>query len=604
MPGITGVISCRPNPKNGDAVRTMVRLMLHEPFYNSGFYTNDSLGLYSAWTAHRGSFSDFSPVWNHAKDVCLIFSGEDFTRGRKPEEPASYNGQSRGGYLVREYERKGPEFLLEINGEFAGLLIDLRQNKILLFNDRYGLHRIYFHENENGLWFSSEVKPLLRAAPATRNFDVQGLGEFLSCGCVLQNRTLFSGISLLPGGSVWTFQPNHSPTRKRYFEAGAWEEQPSLNAPEFYQQVKDAWQRIVPGYFHGETSIALSLTGGLDSRMILAWVPPNPEKLPCYTFGGMYRDCADVIISRRLAQICRQQHRTIRVDRDFLQQFPALAEKTIGITGGAMDVTGAADLYIQRLGREVAPVRVTGTNGGELLRSIVAFKPSPLGSNLFDRELESEIEGAASTYESELQGRALTFAAFKQAPWCMASKFALERSEVTLRMPYFDNELVSLLYRAPAECMTSEISHRLIEEGNPALARIATDRAANSWTNPLAAKAFHAWQQLTYKAEYACDYGMPQWLAKLDHAVKGLHFERLFLGRHKFTHFRVWYRNELGDYVRSVLLDPRALARPYLKRARLEEIVRDHTRGAGNFTRELHKLLTLELIERTLLQWN
>jgi asparagine synthase (glutamine-hydrolysing) len=97
---------------------------------------------------------------------------------------------------------------------------------------------------------------------------------------------------------------------------------------------------------------------------------------------------------------------------------------------------------------------------------------------------------------------------------------------------------------------------------------------------------------------------MPQWLAKVDHVLKPLHLEKLFLGRHKFTHFRLWYQNELAEYVKSMLLDPRTLSRPYLQKKHVQQIVGDHTRGLGNFTRELHKLLTLELIERTLLQWN
>ena len=34
----------------------------------------------------------------------------------------------------------------------------------------------------------------------------------------------------------------------------------------------------------------MSLTGGLDGRMILAWANLSPGILPCYTFGGTYRD--------------------------------------------------------------------------------------------------------------------------------------------------------------------------------------------------------------------------------------------------------------------------------------------------------------------------
>jgi len=54
-----------------------------------------------------------------------------------------------------------------------------------------------------------------------------------------------------------------------------------------------------------------------------------------------------------------------------------------------------------------------------------------------------------------------------------------------------------------------------------------------------------------------------------DHLVSWLHLERLFLGRHKYYHFRVWYRDALSKYVREMLLDERnAFPEPYWDRPR------------------------------------
>jgi len=108
----------------------------------------------------------------------------------------------------------------------------------------------------------------------------------------------------------------------------------------------------------------------------------------------------------------------------------------------------------------------------------------------------------------------------------------------------------------------------------------------------------HGFQEFTFKAEYAYDYGMPQWVAKADHLLSPLHLERLFLGRHKFLHYRVWYRDVLAQYVREMLLDPLTLSRPYLERKSLETIVSGHLRGDRNYTTAIHKMLTLELLQR------
>jgi len=94
---------------------------------------------------------------------------------------------------------------------------------------------------------------------------------------------------------------------------------------------------------------------------------------------------------------------------------------------------------------------------------------------------------------------------------------------------------------------------------------------------------------------------MPQWVAQTDHLFSSLHLERLFLGRHKYYHFRVWYRDALSKYVQEMLLDPRTLSRPYIEPKALEAIVRGHVKGNRNYTTEIHKVLTLELLHRLFL---
>jgi asparagine synthase (glutamine-hydrolysing) len=117
----------------------------------------------------------------------------------------------------------------------------------------------------------------------------------------------------------------------------------------------------------------------------------------------------------------------------------------------------------------------------------------------------------------------------------------------------------------------------------------------------LSAAASRSILEFTFKAEYAYDHGMPQWLARVDHVLAPMRLERLFLGRHKYYHFRIWYRTVLADYLRDVLLDSRTLSRPLFDRRTIESVVNGHLKGDRNHTFEIHKLLTLELLHRTVL---
>jgi asparagine synthase (glutamine-hydrolysing) len=605
MPGIVGIIGQSPSEQYDALVKSMVKCLVHEPFYTDGTYINEDLGLWSGWACHKGAFGGCLPIWNEKKDICLLFSGEDFadqadidalrTRGHE-------FGPHDASYLVHLYEEMGCQFLEKLNGWFSGVLVDLREQKLVLFNDRYGVNRIYYHEDSRGFYFSSEAKALLKVLPGTRQLHLRSLGELLSCEAVLQNRSLFSGISLLPAGSAWVFSRGEPVKKKAYFNREAWESQPELSEGDFYEKLKETWTRILPKYFLGNQPVGLSLTGGVDSRMILAWAPRLAGTLPCYTWGGKYRDCADVKIAQRTAKLCRQPHNTILVGAEFLSQFHDLAEKAVYVSDGTMDVTGSIDMYVQRFARQIAPVRVSGVCGGEILRRLVMFKPDPSQEGVFDPDLESSFREAAATYADELQGHRLSFTSFKQAPWYMASKFTVERSQVTCRTPYFDNDLVALAYQTPAKLLDNGPALRLIADGNPALGKIGTDRGLAFRSVPGVNRALHWYQEFTFKAEYAYDYRMPQWLARIDHLFAPLHLERLFLGRHKFHHFRVWYRDELSRWLREMLLDSDARSRPYLRANSLEKILKAHSSGQRNYAFEIHKILTLEFIHRKLIE--
>lgn len=585
----------------------MLKCMMHEPFYTSGRQSDIALGVSVGWVSQQGSFSDCMPLWNKSHDVCLILSGEVYAdeaeirelRVRRPEVATD-----NASYLIHLYEEFGIKFVEKLNGLFSGVLLDRREQRVVLFNDRYGLNRIFFHEKDGIFYFSSEAKSLLKVLPELRSLDPKSLAEFFSCSCILQNRTVFLGISLLPGGSAWTFSPDGESRKQSYFRSESWENQIVLSHDDYYERLKEMWPRILSRYFRGPEKMALSLTGGVDSRMILAWAPGLEGTLPCYTFGGTYRDCRDVKIARAVAEICRQPHRVISIGSEFLSEFPALAEKMIYISDGSMDLSGTIDLYLQRKARQIAPVRVTGTYGGEILRSLVVFKPNTVCERLLDEELTRQSGTVSGTYAAELEGKALSFSAFKQTAWYMACKFVIERSQLTVRMPYFDNDLIALAYQAPPEAQTNALSLKLVGEKQPALNSIGTDRGAPLNRSPALARAYDLWQQFTFKAEYAYDYGMPQWLARADHIFAPLRLERLFLGRHKFHHFRVFYRDQLAPYVKEVLLDSRTRTRPFWRAKYLEKMVSDHVAGVGNHTLEIHKILAVELLQRLLLEQN
>lgn len=601
MPGIIGCITRHPRATAEQEIRQMVAPLRHKSSYVSGMWVDESLGVYVGWVERSGSFSSRMPLRNEQGDLVLAFSGEEF-----PEPGTSQRLKSHGhdfdstgpSYLVHLYEEDA-SFPAGLNGRFHGLMADRKRGTAMLFNDRYGMHRLYYHESQDAFYFAAEAKAILAVRPELRELDLRGVGEFVACGAVLENRTLFRDVHVLPPGSAWIFRQGSIEQKTTYFQPKDWEEQDELDPESYYRKLREIFTRNLPRYFDGDQRIAMSLTGGLDTRMILACRKPDPGSLPCYTFGSMFRENQDVRVARRVAEVCQQSHQVITSGPEFLSQFSHYAERAVYLTDGCVDVSRAPDLYLNEKARQIAPVRMAGTYGGEVMRGVRAFKAEEPVLGLFSAELLSSVHQAAQTYAEAFRGHPVSAAAFKLAPWYLYGVLALEQTQLTMRSPFLDNDFVRTVFQSPASALASnEISLRLIGDGNRTLLGVPTDRGVAGTQGRISAMVSRCVLEFLFKAEYAYDMGMPQWLARVDHALSPLRLEHFFLGRHKTFHFRVWYRDALARYIQTMLLDPRSLSRSYVERKGLERMVKGHLNGTRNYTAELHKALTLELLHR------
>ena len=601
MPGIVGIITKAPRERVERELNIMVGVMRHEQSYATGTWIDDRSGIYAGWAIREGPQADELPIVNQRKDVVLLFCGEEYSAPSRREhgiEPGHGAGKSGASYLLDAYD-EDPAFPAGLNGRFHGLLTDRTRGTSILFNDRYGMGRIYYYRTDDAFYFAAEAKAILAVRPELREMDPQGMGEFIACGCVLENRTLFRGLKVLPCGSAWTFRNGSLEKTREYFEPNEWEEQTHLDPEAYYEELRSVFAQNLPRYFGPGEKLGMSLTGGLDTRIILAFHKASPGDLPCYSFGGMFRDCEDVALARRIAKAIEQPYEIISVGKEFLSRFSHYAERTVYLTDGCIDVSHSPDLFANERAARIAPIRMTGNYGSEVLRSSRAFKPVPPPAGLFSPELMQSVDRAAETYKENLQTHPLSFAVFRQAPWHHYGLLALEQTQLAIRAPFLDNELVRTVFRAPAIALADAgISLRLIADGNKSLMRIRTDRGLAGEHRGFSAAVLRNFLEFTAKAEYAYDYGMPQWLAKVDHVLSALHPERAFLGRHKFYHFRLWYRDWLSSYVQETLLDERSLSRSYVDRNTVKAIVRDHVAGTRNYTLGINKLLTMELIHR------
>ncbi len=604
MPGIVGIISQRPFEECGRLVKSMLSSMEHESFYDSGLYAVPEMGLWAGWVAHENSLAAGQPFFNERNDIVLLISGECVvdSETRTLLRQSGHNvGPAPGSWLVHLYEEEGDRFFEKLNGLFSGLVIDKRRKKAFLFNDRYGVERIYWHETKDATYFASEAKALLRVLPELRKFDEEGVAQFLTFGCTLGQRTLFEGIQLLPGASVWCFE-NGKCRKERYFSPQTWESQPIMPAESFAAEFEETFKRVLPRYFESQSRIGISLTAGLDSRMIMACLARHQEKPVCYTFAGPRQDTLDARLAGRVASICGLEHKILRLGPDFFSNFASHTDRTVYVTDGCVGPLAAHEIYLNSQARQLAPVRLTGVFGGEILRGVSMFKPFRLAPGLVNPDLDQSLNCLGARWTRNGQ-HPVTFTVFREIPEKRFGTPAASRSQLSFRTPYLDNELVALAYRAPESLRASPLlPWSIVQNNSQLLSCVPTDMGVVARGSGLAATPRRVVSKTVCKLDYLYAEGLPHWLSPFDSLFEGLGSSVRLFGWHKFLHYRKWFRRELADYIAGVLKDVQSRRIPFWNSSFLETLGREHINGRRNYVHELDAVLTLEAVDRLLLQ--
>jgi asparagine synthase (glutamine-hydrolysing) len=580
----------------------MLTSMMHEAFYTSGEYAVPAMGIYLGWITQKDSFADGQVFFNQAGDVALILSGECFLDSDTAallQVAGNSVDANKGNWLVQLYLERGERFVEQLNGLFSGLLVDQRCGKAFLFNDRYGMERIYIHKDRNAFYFASEAKALLRILPQLRKFDQEGLAQFFSLGCTIGSRTLFEGVERMPPASWWCFEGGVS-RKQTYFSPQKLEAQPAESEPDFGSAFEETFNRILPRYVQSKSKLGISLTAGLDGRMIMACLPQFSQKPVCYTFSGQRQDTLDARLAARVAQACGIEHQVLRIESDFLSDFASHADRTIYTTDGCLGVLGAHELYMNKRARSLAPVRLTGVFGGEILREVSFAKPLRLAPGLLNSEWKQREAFFSDAFRRNGQNR-LTFALSNEIPLTRFGVIAAGRSQTIFRTPYLDNELVALAYRTPPNLRSSFVPALLLIKHNcEALSKIPTDMGLMGDANDFTAAARRIVSKVTFKLDYFYNEGLPHRLSHLDPVLRKLNSEVAILGLHKFLHYRSWFQRELAEYVSERLTEASKRQSYLWNGIFLREIASDHKAGRKNYVTEINTVLTLESIERLL----
>jgi len=225
------------------------------------------VGLGSVRLAVMGGNDGGQPLCNESGCIHAVVNGEfyDFERLRDGLKSRGhvFATHSDSELLIHLYEEHGLDCLRHLRGEFAFLLWDQSNGRLVAARDRFGIKPLHVAQR-NGEWlFASEIKGLIAAGIEAR-WNETALLHSLAQQYLRPRETLFAGVRQIPPAHVLVIDAGGA--RETCYWQPSFEPDGSITAAD----VRTALEEAVSLRLHSDVPVACALSGGLDSTAVAA----------------------------------------------------------------------------------------------------------------------------------------------------------------------------------------------------------------------------------------------------------------------------------------------------------------------------------------------
>ncbi len=224
----------------------------------------------------RLSIIDLSPESNqpfHYGDFCLIFNGEVYNyleiKSKLIQKGYQFRTTSDTEVVAAAYQEWRFDCLQHFNGMWSLAVYDRRDNSLFLARDRFGIKPLYYHADQQALYFGSVIKSLLLLKPALRKPDLNTIAGYCRESVGGESlATWFEGVSrLAPAHYMFVKDGNIDTVRYWDYPVERTSEVPFAEAAEAYRVLFEDATRL---RMRSDVPVGATLSSGVDSQSIVA----------------------------------------------------------------------------------------------------------------------------------------------------------------------------------------------------------------------------------------------------------------------------------------------------------------------------------------------
>ena len=558
--------------------------------------------------------SEFQPIYNESRDCLLMLDGDIFSIkniGKKYSE--TYNDQIMKDIL--ELFINSPSAVPQkMDGDFNMLFADLNTERFTLANDIFGLRHLFYYNDENIFIFAPEIDAILQHSEINRELNYASISDYFYYNTVVHNNTYFKHIHLLPPASVLKIDKEELKIHNYWFPDYK-EDRIDVSYDDLLEEGYELWKNAIHKRIKGKEKIAIPLSGGLDSRLLVAFTQMKNSNIFAFTHDEKGGD------EHRIAKIVAKHFKLSQYELFQFNGYSILnnLEEAVRLKGGMVQHSAILLDMAKNMSNQY-DVFLNGSFAMGLSFTTHYFKEDEINKNFSIEEKITRIsQRCGERYFGQFAQRMLKkdFISQLKKYKGVNIKKGLEDFNVysdsfhkqkdlfliqTLKrrrgvgidlwkyfvndvLPLADYDLFKFYLRLPSKYkLNREFHYEIIRRKFPDLAKIEYQRTGvDLFTKPA---------KLTQMKR--------KYFPLLQYYIGRLSYGKLnIVNKTSFDNSNIWYRrnSKLQKYFQEILLDERTGKRGYYNLKELSELLSLQKRG-GNYFNLIDQLVEFELTNR------
>jgi asparagine synthase (glutamine-hydrolysing) len=368
MCGIAGIIRWNGQPVREDEIRTMCRLMVHRGPDEEGIHLDDGVAL----GMRRLSIIDLEggqqPVSNEDGTIWVVFNGEIYNYQELHRQLVRsghrFRTESDTETIVHLYEEYGPRCVDHLRGMFAFAIWDSRHKRLLMARDRLGIKPLYYAETDNGIAFASELKPMLSLPGIDRAVNWQALSHLFSFLATPATQSIINGVRKLPPARLAVADHGRALRLERYWDVEFEPDEHSTEG-ELVERLREVLADAVAVHEISDVPVGAFLSGGIDSSAVVATMAARSpgRQIKTFSIGFAESGYDELAHARKVAAAFDTDHHELVLRPDVVSIIEDLAwylDEPFG------DTSAIPTYMVSKLAAEHVKVVLTGDGGDEI----------------------------------------------------------------------------------------------------------------------------------------------------------------------------------------------------------------------------------------------